>query len=907
MSRQPSSFLFRITYQDGAERHQYLDAAATQLLFSVTCWAKIYYTNEDLHDKVVDAPNEASNPNSDDPKVTNKLDTTYIKKDDIVQFDTDHNAELSTLSLGTPSYSSLITPMKGDIDHSIKSFLARPYKYSSFKFASSNLRNQEIASFYMFSDMVNLPYYKQKLAGFYGFRATTHVRLQVNGNRFQQGRLFLTYNPSAFTSSAHTACNLSLVRSTQLIRANLDVNLDTEATIVVPYISDTPFYQFNGTQFDFFGGHVAVRVYAPLLVGSSSELEIDCSLWIHFTDVELFWPSSYLSPQSGVAGTKFKKPTNEITGPHKPVASFLGRVADASQVLTAIPILSSYAAPLSWSSRILSKAAAAMGWCKPHSCEKKVFSIQQSAGWTNGTGYDYSENMGVFEDASVKVIDDLAGSSVDQMSLSYVLSVPTWWTSFPLYANNPAGYLLSSLSMNPSDFYNPIGDFANPAIIAPTPLKYFSTMFSYWRGTIKVRIVCVKTEFHTGRIRVAYEPSGANLNEANSIYNFSEILDLKQASEWVIDVPYTSALPYLTTRNDIGEVNGKLFFTLLNELRAPDNVAQSVDFNIEVCGGSNFEFAVPTQSVTNYPVIRSHSGTAPITSTQTNVGASLVVIHSQGAFDENDSHLLTGNHPIANCPVQEPTLEPSEFCIGERITSLKQLALRPCYIFTTCLGQRCINLDAPRQFWKAGGVNNPSWGPSETPSYMDRILPCYAFYRGGVTCKIAPSFSTTSSGLSASYQSADVSYQRRDQLNTVSVFPWNSGQSRPAYSGLWCPSQAQYTTTTSLSLDVTVPHYCPLPVRRTPLTYDGFIDGQGSWLKQRYARVLSIYTPRDFTHLNDNKTPNFTANVYISAADDFQCGFFIGCPFLTNSGILAGLKLNDAENYSGVQRFPQVP
>lgn len=812
--------------------------------------------------------------------MTNKIDDTFIEKQDIIHFNTDHNASIDTLLDPKATLLNLIKPMKGDVEHSIKSFLARPYMFSNFHFNAADPRNAELSAFYIYSSLMSLPYYSNKLKGFYGFRATTNVKLQVNGNRFQQGRLILVFNPVSQNSGAHLTTNLSLMRRTQLPHASLDINTDTECNLVIPYVSDRPFYEF-GPQGNGYGGHVSTCIYSRLNVGPSTETFVDCSMWVYFTDVELFWPSN-VNPQSGESGSRYKNPQREVIGPNKPVASFIGRLSNATSILSKIPLLSSVAQPTSWALRIASDAASAMGWCKPQSCERSALAVRQGSNWPNATGYDYNDNMGLFEDNKVRALNNIGGSGSDQMSLKYVLSIPTWYTSFNFDTSMSTGSQLKDIRASPEQFYENTS-YTNPNVFMTTPLKYFSTMFQYWRGTIRFKIIAVKTEFHTGRVRVSFEPSyGITVLDQDQVYLYSEILDLKLASEWIIDVPFTSSALYapVSAKGPIGagDFRGcEVHFRVVNELRAPETVSNFVEFNVEVSAGEDFEFAVPTMSTDYIPVNYVNTNSTFDPASRSLVAAAQPDgVYSQGAFEEGNSQILTGSFPIANAPHFGATILPSEYCMGERITSLKQLAMRPSFLSFGTIDNRCLFIDAPRSFRKSSNGGFVAWNYNENATFMDRIQCCYAFYRGGVVVKAAG----TGIPLLSQITNTRVSYQNTIAAHVRMSNSWDAFNTshQPIPTRNMIPAQAQFSSETQGSSDIVIPHYCSRPVRRTGETDGTGNDDVNIWLVQDDSRILTFYGATGASLPAPNTIGNTRRQVFLSAADDYQCGFFVGTP-----------------------------
>jgi len=144
-----------------------------------------------------------------------------------------------------------------------------------------------------------------------------------------------------------------------------------------------------------------------------------------------------------------------------------------------------------------------------------------------------------------------------------------------------------------------------------TPLAYIGSYFGAWRGDIIFRFKFVCTKFHTGRVRIHWDPKGDQstvLDPTNVV--FTKIVDLSKTDEVEFRVPYMQALPWLYNRNLINSTNwsvsvqvtpiadyhnGVLTMRILNNLSAPIDTAP-INVLIFVRGAENFEFANPQDS-----------------------------------------------------------------------------------------------------------------------------------------------------------------------------------------------------------------------------------------------------------------------------------------------------------------------
>jgi hypothetical protein len=120
---------------------------------------------------------------------------------------------------------SLDYSLKEDRVHDIISFLRRPVVIGEFLWSTTDTSNLMLASFTNPTVILNHVMNNDKVRGFVGFKGKMVVRLQVNAQRFQQGRLILHYVPlyDHQTANRRNTANSNLVFKTQQPRIDFDI------------------------------------------------------------------------------------------------------------------------------------------------------------------------------------------------------------------------------------------------------------------------------------------------------------------------------------------------------------------------------------------------------------------------------------------------------------------------------------------------------------------------------------------------------------------------------------------------------------------------------------------------------------------------------------------------------------
>lgn len=194
--------------------------------------------------------------------------------------------------------------LKDDIavnNQSIVDFMEKPFMlHAPVLWNTTDLRNAVVLGPYnVASYLSSNTLWANKLQGFNMVRGTAHLRVQVNGTPFMQGKLLVHFLPSApqfaLNDPSYVAMhNAKIASKSQQPYAILDVK-DSVAVLSVPYITPVNWYDIKHTGYDW--GTFYVSVMAPLEVGGSApQLNVELTVYMYFTDFEMAAP---MCPQSG--------------------------------------------------------------------------------------------------------------------------------------------------------------------------------------------------------------------------------------------------------------------------------------------------------------------------------------------------------------------------------------------------------------------------------------------------------------------------------------------------------------------------------------------------------------------------------------------------------------------------------
>lgn len=727
--------------------------------------------------------------------------------------------------------------------HDIQQILGRPILCASGNWATTNLAGTQLQSIALPSACLSNAAYADKLRGFMGFRAKMVCRVQVNSQRFQQGRLLLHYLPQTATMPlARKECALSsLILISQQPRVDFNLNEDTEVRLEIPYVSNSLYYDMQNGAFDF--GTFYLTVYSPLRTGAGTA-NCSYSVWCHFEDVEIAYPAVSQGgvkigrgrggASTGSVDVSDVELRNEGLGP---ISGMMSKASRSASILSEIPLISAFTAPTSWALGVLGRAADALGYSKPTNAgptERRT--LTTFAYMNNVNAVDNSTKMALRSDNQVAQLPGFAGTDIDEMSLNHILSIPSYWVTSPWTTAMGVGTRVIYHPLGPATFnvdatVNSGGAYT---VTTHTPVSYFNNIFQYWRGSITITYKVVKTEFHSGRLQVSFFP-GRNFGQAgatlaNSQYVFREILDLRTASEFSITFPYTSLTPYLSAAESFGSVDVRV----INPLVAPENLATSVDIIQEISVGPDFEFAVPIPARAA-PIVFSPQGGR--------------IFHSQAGGSATSDQTV---HAISEQAVN-PQLEPALYCVGERVQSIRQLIKR----FTTfwvpaAVINGPIAIDPQLHYVQTlrvtgGAVTVPELR-TDMVSYFSQL---FRFARGGMKFKIIDSSNLT----------GVLTAQIRVATSTAGA-PVAFGYVAP---GATCDQPAIFLPSLQGGAEIEMPYY-----NSTHASHVRYYSGP----TQNPAR--EAYDSPLLLQVAPSTAFSLTSRVYRAAADDYSLGFFIG-------------------------------
>lgn len=514
-------------------------------------------------------------------------------------------------------------------------------------------------------------FHLEKLRGYYGIRATVVVRLVCNADKYTQGRVAISYFPVPSVLGGLSRSDHRHV--TQLQHAELDFNLDTEVVLKIPHRG--PYTHFDITNKRY---NTGIFQFTETLAHRGNPIPF--TLYMSFEDVDLLGPTA--------TETVTYQGNLEIEAQRsKPLSEKVKELGAALMDASGVPLIGSYIQPVAWATALTGRVMSAFGYSRPLITQTPMVYIQRAAAKLNATdGTEYAEAVAMTTTTGVKITDQIGLTEADEMSYAYLLGIRSQIYRFSYGISFVSGtkllsFPLDPMSMQATSLPSDTG-FDRLATRIMHPMAYLANIHSFYRGSIEVSFEISKTIFHSGRLLVVFEPYNPEWDNggviapsrittiADAVNCHKDVVDIRSGNNFAFKFPYTAVLPYLKTGQPYGYVH---VFVLNNLVRNDTNVSDLVDVGVRVRACEDMEFQSATDPVYWPMLVSSTDSTAdPISR------ATLPIVYESGLEVKDDVIIAK---PIGSAMTPSQTTTMAEYCVSEKLLSLKQIAMRSALVF----------------------------------------------------------------------------------------------------------------------------------------------------------------------------------------------------------------------------------
>ncbi|UCR92472.1 MAG: polyprotein [Varroa dicistrovirus 1] len=476
------------------------------------------------------------------------------------------------------------------LTNDVKGFLSRPVPLRSFEWKKTDGIGTELTH-------IDFPYewmttmMKEKLAGFRYLRCTFVVELQVNAQPFNAGALLAWFNPlrrqlqSAPSYTAHLAGKMGCPNVVYRC------NEATAVRIKIPFFPTISHYDL----LEQFG--TAGTLSIEVLSGLTGADDCDATVWVWAEDVDIQMPSG-----APISGTAQSGSVTETLNATKDIIS-MARSLPGASLIDKVPMVSQFADAAETAIGAVANITGAFGWSKPIQ-PNVTDNVQQShvRFMANSNGPSDARVLALDSKNATKIPTDVFNTEEDEMAFATIIKRPSYFGRFTFKKGDKQGAILTEFPADPCHCQTTIEkqDSGEYLVRYETYLSYLSQCAAFWRGSLKYRLMLMKTPFHSGRIRVTFIPGGEPGQQVDLEKCYSEVHDVRGRMDIEFNVPYSFNQPWRPTNMGKGSTKsvttrpqGYVRVTVLNALRGPSTVADSIEILCFVSAGEDFQFSIP--------------------------------------------------------------------------------------------------------------------------------------------------------------------------------------------------------------------------------------------------------------------------------------------------------------------------
>lgn len=655
--------------------------------------------------------------------------------------------------------------------------LKMPLRLGSATWGTANAINTVITTLAV-PDVLGLftTVHKQLLQVYAFMKLSLRFRVVVNTTKFHCGKLIVLYDPVSTygTGLDRTANNVAATGYPHVI---IDAGDSNSAEIDVPFENIVSFLTTNTLEVSPPMGTIIVQVFNPLQTSNAGTDPVHVSLFVSAAEIQLHMP---MRPH---VATFSAPPTLKMNINLK---GLVGAVGDTAKTVTgAIADVKSgnFSGLFSRIKDFFSLDRPANADTRQNNC---LATISPPA---HMLGLDQAVRLGATQDGAY-LETDFSTAPASDMSIYNIIRRPMLVFQNQWTTDDAVDATLFTFPVTPGLCANSPHDITPPQTYFNynTFLSYFSNMFEYWRGSIDFVIDFSTTQFHSGRLMIAFEPNAATQvlpGVGETCTDFSNnphlIFDLRENKKVTFKIPFVSSTPrkvcvpwtwaiagaWPDSQVPDTLLLGNIYIKVLSPLVVAENLPSSIYYNIYVSAGEDFRFYAP----------RVRSSTRFLED-QSVVGPSLKM---------NIGDIVTRDIEPAPSIVKSRSLIPTPEYFGEVINDVRDLCRRYCRFNTSITMTPDANRTGvvngvstfgshPDLYYAANFVSNI---PIAAHSFSSLICRLYCFWTGTIRWKFVPIVDRTKNlQLVATYafNSAGDAPQTTDNLYAYPQFIANSSQ-----------------------------------------------------------------------------------------------------------------------------------
>lgn len=577
-----------------------------------------------------------------------------------------------------------------DVNSSLGEFLSRPVRIGSFTWLESDAIGLKttLEPWHLFFNDARIKY---KLNNYSFIRCNLKVKILINASPFYYGAQMATYQPlTKFnpTTIYNDAGVKDLIPHSQRPHVWLYPQNNEGGEMTLPF-----FYHKDWLRISYINdfkdmGLLSFYNYTAL-ESANGATGTGCTVQVYAwaEDVVVSGPTLGLALTQSTMQDSYK------------VSSIASAVSNAASALGNVPVIGTMARAANIGASGVAKAAKILGFSNPPNIKEiHAFKPVTNCPLASSEISFPVEKLTLDPKNELTLDPKVVGlGSEDELSMDYLKQRESYLTAATWSTTNAVDDILFYSAVAPQFAYDvttiPTSGLNPSNAYYQTPVAWLSKMFQHWRGDVIYRFRIVASQYHKGRLRISFDPTGyAGQNiisdnvSTSVIYN--TIVDLGKDSNVELRIPYNQALPWLSTDGgvDLGATtntkwstsltptfayddktsNGNITVRCLTTLTAPVT-SSSIKILVSVRGAENLEFANPCNTFGSIGGMFTGGATTARFSL-------LTPQSSMTSYDKSGETKMTVAGSLGSTPQNRYLAN-----FGEAITSLRQVLRRSTY------------------------------------------------------------------------------------------------------------------------------------------------------------------------------------------------------------------------------------
>jgi len=501
-------------------------------------------------------------------------------------------------------------------------FLSRPVLISTITLSTgSSLVPQHLAPWQSF---FNDTIIKKKLDNFSMLSCDLKIKVIINASPFYYGCYMVAYQPlinegyqsaatgysySNLSTTAASSTRASIASLSQLQRFFVYPQSNQGGEMTLPFIYHKNWLRAT-LNVDFAQmGTLYIYPLVDLTNANGATGTVNMQIYAWAENVKLSGPTYGLALQS----------SDEYgTGP---VSSMASAIAEATGMLTDVPIIGKYMTATSAVSSAIGSVARLFGFTNPPYIDNvEAFKNLPFHGFASSDISSPVEKLSLDPKNELSIDPSIVGlDNSDCMILSELVQREGYLNAYSWALSDTPGALLFASQVLPELIVKTVNTTITPNynVRTGTPMAHFAKMFSFWKGDIIFRFKFICSKFHRGRVRITFDPDNDIItNSSTNTTSFTKIVDISAESDVEVRVPFMQTWPWLKSiyANDsvteyyggnsstyaglggrqAGSSNGILTVRVFTEATAPATTAP-ISMLVFVRGADNLEFGAPAE------------------------------------------------------------------------------------------------------------------------------------------------------------------------------------------------------------------------------------------------------------------------------------------------------------------------